>query len=111
MHFENQIELYFENVFLNNAKKTGISSVDYSRGAGSSGSIFASTNEPPQQNNHPSQKANIKRKKRRHRTIFTQYQVDELEKAFQVSPIYSIMQSMFSHHFMFFSFLCIKKIH
>ena len=26
-----------------------------------------------------------KRKKRRHRTIFTQFQIDELEKAFQVS--------------------------
>ncbi|VDK55596.1 unnamed protein product, partial [Gongylonema pulchrum] len=29
------------------------------------------------------QKLNSKRKKRRHRTIFTQFQVDELEKAFQ----------------------------
>lgn len=27
--------------------------------------------------------SNNKRKKRRHRTIFTQYQIDELEKAFQ----------------------------
>lgn len=27
--------------------------------------------------------SNSKRKKRRHRTIFTQYQIDELEKAFQ----------------------------
>lgn len=26
---------------------------------------------------------NAKRKKRRHRTIFTQFQIDELEKAFQ----------------------------
>lgn len=40
-------------------------------------------------------KSSSKRKKRRHRTIFTQYQIDELEKAFQVS---------------FYQFLYISKI-
>lgn len=34
-------------------------------------------------NNHLNAGGKSKRKKRRHRTIFTQYQIDELEKAFQ----------------------------
>ncbi|VDM98764.1 unnamed protein product [Thelazia callipaeda] len=58
----------------------GIPGMDYT--SLRSNSLFgttAITNVPSSSN----QENNLKRKKRRHRTIFTQFQVDELEKAFQ----------------------------
>ncbi|CAG9532867.1 unnamed protein product [Cercopithifilaria johnstoni] len=58
-----------------------MSGIDYTgiRSNSMFGTATAITNIPSSSN----QKAISKRKKRRHRTIFTQFQVDELEKAFQ----------------------------
>lgn len=49
-----------------------------------SNSMFGMTNAITNIPSSSNQKTISKRKKRRHRTIFTQFQVDELEKAFQV---------------------------
>ncbi|PIO56843.1 homeobox domain protein, partial [Teladorsagia circumcincta] len=47
-------------------------------------SLSASHSMPSDEGgNHQGPGGKSKRKKRRHRTIFTQYQIDELEKAFQ----------------------------
>uniref|UniRef100_A0A914R5X2 Homeobox domain-containing protein n=1 Tax=Parascaris equorum TaxID=6256 RepID=A0A914R5X2_PAREQ len=49
-----------------------------------SGATLGSSSEGSSTNTINTQKSNAtKRKKRRHRTIFTQFQIDELEKAFQ----------------------------
>lgn len=68
------------------SKSSGMARFDYSGIA--SGATLGSSSEGSSTNTINTQKSNTtKRKKRRHRTIFTQFQIDELEKAFQVSNI------------------------
>lgn len=68
------------------SKSSGMARFDYSGIA--SGATLGTSSEGSSTNTINTQKSNTtKRKKRRHRTIFTQFQIDELEKAFQVSNI------------------------
>uniref|UniRef100_A0A9J2PZV9 Homeobox domain-containing protein n=1 Tax=Ascaris lumbricoides TaxID=6252 RepID=A0A9J2PZV9_ASCLU len=72
----------FERGSCHDTLNQGMARFDYSGIA--SGATLGTSSEGSSTNTINTQKSNTtKRKKRRHRTIFTQFQIDELEKAFQ----------------------------